>query len=212
MQDRNPTLPAELSPQVQAGEPGTPEISSGLDALFPSTSRLMDLDDIVDMLDLSDLRRGFIRRRCLGQLTRLERKARSCQRRYYWLRGISIVGAVTVPALVGLQLGSSTARGVVQWLTFALGLAVAITAVLEGFFKFGERWRRYRRTAELLKAETWLYLQFAGAYARKQSHRQAYPRFAAEVEMILGNNVDDFLSHIAVDPKSEAASAEKPSD
>ena len=170
-----------------------------------TADRIHDLDDIVAELGLSDLQRAFIRLRCLDQITWLEGRAKTSQRRYIRLKMIAIVGGVTVPTLVGVQLGDPKVQTGIQWLTLVLGLAVAIATAFEGFFKFGDRWRLYRRTAELLKAEVWQYVQLAGPYARQETHGHAYPRFAARVETVLGSDVDAYLSRVAAQPKAQAA-------
>ena len=45
---------------------------------------------------------------------------------------------------------------------------VAITASVEGFFHFGDRWRHYRVNAELLKSEGWQYLTGSGGYRKRR--------------------------------------------
>jgi hypothetical protein len=168
-----------------------------------TADRIHDLDDIVAELDISDLQRAFIRLRCLEQITWLESRAKSSQNRYNRLKLIAIVGGVTVPTLVGVQLGNPRVQSGIQWLTLVLGLSVAIATASDGFFKFGDRWRLYRRTAELLKSEVWQYVQLAGPYARQEDHGHAYPRFAARVETILGSDVDEYLSRVAAQPKAQ---------
>lgn len=169
-----------------------------------TADRIQDLDGIVAELDLSDLQRAFIRLRCLDQITWLEGRSKSSQHRYVRLKMIAIVGGVTVPTLVGVQLGNPKVQSGIQWLTLVLGLAVAIATAFEAFFKYGDRWRLYRRTAELLKAEVWQYVQLAGPYARQEAHGHAYPRFAGRVEMILGSDLDEYLSRVAAQPKAQA--------
>jgi hypothetical protein len=71
---------------------------------------------------------------------------------FYSLQGASTAAAVTVPALVGLNL-SGTGGQVVRWLTFAVGLAGALTTATLTLFRFGSRWRLNREYyAELLQA------------------------------------------------------------
>jgi hypothetical protein len=171
-----------------------------------TADRIRDLDDIVAEISVTDLQRAFIRLRCLDQIAWLEGRAKTSQRRYIRLKVIAIVGGVTVPTLVGVQLGNPKVQSGIQWLTLVLGLAVAIATAFEGFFKFGDRWRLYRRTAELLKSEVWQYVQLAGPYARKEGHGTAYPQFAARVETILGSDVDEYLSRVAAQPKAQAGS------
>jgi hypothetical protein len=172
-----------------------------------TADRIQDLDDIVAELGVSDLQRAFIRLRCLDQITWLEGRAKSSQHRYIRLKMVAIVGGVTVPTLVGVQLGNPKVQSGIQWLTLVLGLAVAIATAFEGFFKFGDRWRLYRRTAELLKSEVWQYVQLAGPYARQETHGRAYARFAARVEAILGSDVDAYLSRVAAQPKAQPAAS-----
>ena len=57
-----------------------------------------------------------------------------------------------------------------------------MSAAVEGFFRYGERWRHYRRTAELLKTEGWQFLQLTGHYRRHIAHGSAYPLFASRID------------------------------
>jgi hypothetical protein len=82
-----------------------------------------------------------------------------------------------------------------------LSQVVAILAAVEQFFKFGDRWRHYRRTAEALKSHGWQFFQLGGAYisyAKKGGHQAAFPVFVAQVEEIIQSDVEGFVSQIAV--------------
>ena len=89
------------------------------------------------------------------------------------------------------------------WLTILIGLVVAISAAIEGFFRFGERWRHYRRTVELLKIEGWLFFQLSGPYQSIQTHAQAYPAFAARAEEIIRSDVEAYITEIAKEKAKE---------
>jgi hypothetical protein len=57
-------------------------------------------------------------------------------------------------------------------------LLVATSAAIEEFFHFGERWRHYRRSVELLKAEGWKFFELAGVYGVEgKGHAAACPAF-----------------------------------
>ena len=158
-----------------------------------------DLDQLIAQLRLSELRRQFLRSRWLDQLVWVEGRATHNRDRYFFWRLITIIGGVLVPALVTLQLnGSATAS--VTWVTFAVSLLVAISAAVEGFFRYGERYRHYRRTAELLKTEGWQFLQLTGHYRRHIAHATAYPLFASRVEDVLQQDVDAYISTVAAEP------------
>jgi hypothetical protein len=158
-----------------------------------------DLDRLIGELQLSELRRQFLRSRWLEQLLWMEGRSTHNRNRYYVWRLSTIIGGVIVPALVTLNLTGS-ARTPVTWATFAISLLVAVSAAVEGFFRYGERWRHYRRTAELLKTEGWQFFQLTGNYRRHAAHTIAYPVFASRVEDILQQDVDAYITTVAAEP------------
>ena len=87
----------------------------------------------------------------------------------------------------------------VSWIAFGLGLTVAICAATQEFFKFGDRWRHYRRIAETLKSEGWQYFQRSGPYRRFQTHLEGYPTFAARVEALFQGEVQIYLTEVAAE-------------
>lgn len=116
------------------------------------------------------------------------------------LAGVIALGAVIVPALVSLNV-IGAARTAILWVTFAVSLVVGMSAALEGFFRLGERWRHYRRRVEELKTEGWDYYELAGGYKGEADHRAAFPAFAAKVQMILAQEVEEFIAEIARAPE-----------
>jgi hypothetical protein len=157
-----------------------------------------DFDAMIGALRLSELRRRFLRARWLDQLLWVEGRADYNRRRYFFWRLITIIGGVIVPALITVNL-NGTAGPRLTWATFALSLLVAVSAAVEGFFRYGERWRHYRRTAELLKTEGWQFLQLTGHYRRHAAHALAYPLFASRVEDILQQDVDAYITTVAAE-------------
>ena len=125
---------------------------------------------MIEQLELSDLQKRCLRARWLDAVIWLEGKAKQAQRLYYALRLLIIIGGVIIPALVSLDLGSDRAGDMVRWATFGLSLLVAISAAIEGFFRYGERWRHYRMLVERLKIEGWQFFQLSGPYAQQRSH------------------------------------------
>jgi hypothetical protein len=160
------------------------------------------LTRVIGMLDLPDDKKAWMRDRWLDQVIWFDRRARSANRRYSLLRVIAISGGVLVPALVSLSPGTSDAWiwDVVKPTAFVVSLLVAASVGLDGFFHFGERWRHFRRTAELLKTEGWLFIEGGGRYKQYQHrpgfHDRFFSLFATKVEELVRRDVEVYLTRI----------------
>ena len=81
-----------------------------------------------------------------------------------------------------------------KWI-IAVSLVVAVSAALDGFFRFGDRWRTFRRTSELLKAQGWQYFELSGPYAGT-NHAGAFTAFAGHVESLIQEDVKAFITQV----------------
>jgi Protein of unknown function (DUF4231) len=173
-------------------------------------SQKEDLDQLISTLEISELHKHSLRSRWLDQVLWMSKKASHCQRWYIVLRLIAIVGALIVPALVGLNPATfgdndKFAANLIVSATFGLSLLVAISVATEEFFHFGDRWRHYRSISERLKIEGWQFFQLAGPYQEFNDRMQAYSLFATRTESMLQQEVDVFITEIAKEKKKEQA-------
>jgi hypothetical protein len=155
-------------------------------------------ETLIEKTELDERQRDLFRSRWLDQMLWMEGRANTAQRRYYWLRLTTVIGAVIVPALVSLTTLDDWPGDAAQVALWIVSLVVAVSAAIEGFFQFGQRWRNYRGTVERLRLEGWLYLQSAGPYAGR-SHRESYGAFAARVEELIKSDVDVYLTEVAAE-------------
>ena len=137
-----------------------------------------ELTQLIEKLELSELNKHFLKARWLDQLLWLESRAEHFRNRYYTLRLITIVGGVIVPALVGLNINNQDLRDEVMWIAFGLSQVVAVSAAVEEFFQYGDRFRHYRNVAETIKSEGWQFIQLSGSYHQASDHNAVYPNFA----------------------------------
>ena len=159
----------------------------------------VEMDKLIASLNLPELNKEFMRARWLELVIWMDGKAKESVWWYRRLRLATIIGGVIVPALVSLNVGDDVAP-LVKTLTFIVSLVVALSAAVEEFFRYGERWRHYRRMTESLKSEGWQFLQLSGSYAN-QTHVQAYPIFAARVEELSREEVDTYITQVFKDKK-----------
>ncbi|NCR14124.1 MAG: DUF4231 domain-containing protein [Microcystis aeruginosa LL13-03] len=151
---------------------------------------------LIEQIDLPDLQKQFMKARWLDQLLWLEDRTQTNRNQYYFLRLLTIIGGVIVPALVSLNINANDVKVVVGWLAFGLSQVVAISAAVEEFFHYGERYRHYRNTAEAMKIEGWQFLQLSGSYRHAQNHAEVYPDFAQRVENIIQRDVEGYFSKV----------------
>ena len=160
-----------------------------------------DLGGLIDALALSDLQKHSLRSRWLDQVLWMEGRADHARNRYYLFRLTTIILGVIIPVLVGLNI-EGPIGAILRYGIVVLGLLVAITASLEEFFRYGERWRHYRQTVEWLKIEGWRFFQLSDPYRKNEAHAKAYPVFADRIEDILRRDVNVYISEI-VRPREE---------
>jgi hypothetical protein len=161
----------------------------------PYSEMRRQFEEIIAGLALHDLQKQYLTSRWLEQLLWFDKKAAFNQQRYYFLRVVTIIGGVVVPAIVSYNVGRDKG-GTLGWAVFSISLVVALAAALEGFFRYGERWRTFRRTAEVLMAHGWQFFELAGPYAAAD-HAAAFPTFAAQVETLVQQDVQAYIAAMA---------------
>ena len=165
-----------------------------------------ELDGLIEMLDLSDLQKHFMVSRWMGQVKWMEGKASMAKKRFYTLRLTTIIGGVLVPILISLNFNNPRDNNIVRWISISLGGLVAVSSAVEEFLKYGESWQHYRRTAESLKIQGWKFSQLSGLYQTYESHQQAFPLFASQVEDLLQQDVQVYMTQVVQEKKEDKQS------
>ncbi|HCO04244.1 MAG TPA: DUF4231 domain-containing protein [Actinobacteria bacterium] len=160
-----------------------------------------EMTALIDGLDLSPEQKRMLVGRWLDQLLWMDGRADRARNRHYVLRLTTVIGGIIVPALLTLSVEFIKIPAV-RWATFGVSLLVALSAAVEEFFHYGERWRHYRQNAEALKNEGWQFFLLAGGYRRHRSHQTAYPAFTGRVEQILADDVSEYFGDV-VPPTEE---------
>ncbi|MBD2364601.1 DUF4231 domain-containing protein [Anabaena minutissima FACHB-250] len=176
-----------------------------------------DFNQLFDSLKLGEVQKHFLRSRWLDQVLWMEGKANQSRDRHYFLRITTIIGGVILPALVSLNINSNPnignnktfpVREIIVWSTFGLSQVVAISAAIEEFFHYGERWRHYRRTSESLKTQAWQFSQLTGVYRSYTNHDEAFNVFAGQIEDIIQRDVEIYSTQVVQEKKKEESELE----
>lgn len=177
-----------------------------------SSFKLVDEKALIKIInnlnELDDVHREFLKERWLRQVMWWDQRARSARWKYYTLRSIVIIVGTSIPAVASLYAASVhdfKVFGVelnVRHVIVVLSLLVSMCAALEGLFNYGAIWREKRRAAELLKVEGWRFFQNAVEYSG--GHKRSYSRFAARVESIIEQEIEEYTALIRREPEDEA--------
>lgn len=162
-----------------------------------------DFGRIFEALILTNLQREFLQSRWLYQILWMEGRAAHARDWYYKLRLTTIIGGVIVPILVSLNINTKPFDSFIRGVTVALSGVVAISAAVEEFFHYGERWRHYRRTAESLKAQGWEFFELSGLYIDCKTHDVAFNLFVNQVENIIQHDVEVYATQVMPEKKQE---------
>jgi GH24 family phage-related lysozyme (muramidase)/uncharacterized protein YfcZ (UPF0381/DUF406 family) len=172
-----------------------------------------ELGELVEQLELPNLYKQSLKQRWLDQVVWADKKAAECRRWHYRLRLTTIIGGVILPALVGLNFElakeNEALRKWFPYVPFTLSQVIAISAAIEEFCRFGDRWRDYRKMSENLKGEGWEYLQLTGAYQSSESHTQGYTLFASRVESIIKEDVQSYVAQLIQQQAKQEEKIEK---
>lgn len=163
-----------------------------------------EFSNLFETLDLQESQKHYLEFRWLDQVLWMESKAGSCRDSHYRLRLMTIVGGTIIPALVSLNFTDQNPqlKITIAVSTFVLSQVVAISAAIEQFFNYGERWRHYRRSVESLKTQGWQFFQLSDAYEKFPSHNQAFKTFATQVEQILQRDVEVYSTQVTAQKES----------
>lgn len=160
-----------------------------------------NFNNLFELLELNDRQKHYLKSRWLEQVLWMEERANHARQRYYQLRLTTIIGGVIVPILVSLNINTKPLDSYLKGFTIALSGMVAISSAVEEFFHYGERWRHYRRTTEILKVEGWELFELSGSYATYKTHAEAFSNFAGTVEEIIQRDVEVYVTKVTQESK-----------
>ena len=106
--------------------------------------------------------------------------------RHNILQLIVLLGSIVLPFLIG-NAGMIQETHLPQWIPILVSMIVAISAGIDGYFKFGETCAKFRAVCQLITREQRLYKYQIGAYKALASEEERFSKFKEQVEEYMSN-------------------------
>jgi hypothetical protein len=156
-----------------------------------------ELDRLMPLMNSGGGRdQGFLQMRWRAQTLRMKKKLQGNKQGFTIFRAISAVGAVIVPALVGLDLTGGAAVWS-RWVAFGLSVLVAVTTTLLGVFRYGPRWTLYERSVDAMIGEAWQYVEGGRDYVRVDASKR-FALFMERIETILARYAEGYMHDVVL--------------
>jgi hypothetical protein len=158
---------------------------------------------------LDELQRPFVRTYWLQEITHARRRRNRNRIWFQFLRFVAVGGALALPALASLNLGSTTAG--VRWATFIVSIVVTLSTAGLQVFRFGSEWGIDEEYANALETEGWAYFQKAGKYERLSYPYYAFQEFFQQLEKLRSLRNAKQVTEIIAAAAATATASENPS-
>lgn len=156
---------------------------------------------IIDKLDLDEVHKELLKTDWLDYLTHLEKLVHNSHNRYRLFTTISIVGGITIPALSAFNIPTPYDKMV----TSVLGIITASCIGLNQSFKFNDKWKHFRRQAELARIEGERFVALAGEAYRNSTHRLAFPTFIDRLATAKNEEIKEYIDTVNTLPITTAS-------
>ncbi|NJR12409.1 DUF4231 domain-containing protein [bacterium] len=159
--------------------------------------------------------RFYMENRWYSQWTFFDKRANESKKKYLQLQQIIVIGSVIVPVLVAFGpnlatiipsdgvVSQTVVRFFVDVATVIISTAVAVAAAWEGLHKYGDSWTTYRRAAEEMQQEKFMFDVRAGRYANDPN---PYIKFVERCEEVIAQQNGRFIQTIE---RQQAQAAEQ---
>jgi hypothetical protein len=154
-----------------------------------------DFQALIEGLQLDPLQKNYLKSRWLDQVLWIENRATKMRNWYRRLRAGSVVASALVPIMlmvVGFN-RDERINNFIKGATALVSAGVTVAVAIEELNQFGDKWYRYRRSAELLKSHGWQFFERSGIYRKYDSHQAAFIDFTEQIEAIIQRDVEVYI-------------------
>lgn len=127
-----------------------------------------------------------------------DQRASLAKRKCVWMRAATLIAAAFVPAVVNLPVPHVTVAATI------LSLTVTVLVSLETVFHFGDQWRNFRATEQVLAREYYYYVTRSGPYQELNADA-AFQLLVSRVEAALESENASLLHVLTKVPQESSA-------
>ncbi len=160
--------------------------------LFPINTKY---PEIIESLELTESDKMLVNTSWFDYFTFLDKSAMKDSLFFNILQVTVIFCGILIPVIDQSKYFQSLESDILS-VAGILGLIVALATGVSRHFRFEERWKHYRRSAELLRNEGEDYFGLTGNYQEFEAHADALKTFIGVVTTYKRQEVDSFMTKV----------------
>ncbi|MDP9416144.1 MAG: DUF4231 domain-containing protein [Pseudomonadota bacterium] len=147
-------------------------------------------------LPLSEKQHAWISHRFNEDVLKAAISSTSLRSKFTWLRYAGLGSAFVVPSLAAFNAAQTSPATWVRWTTLVVSIIAALSTGFDQVFRFGARWRLYRRSYVRLLAVGWDFVELQGDFS-DPDHTTAFPSFFRKCEDLIVEREESYLTEVA---------------
>lgn len=162
---------------------------------FNSKKNFSSYEKLIENVDFSEREKILLRTSWLDYLRYLDSLAIKDSIFFNVLQVLVIITGILIPVIEQSDLNERIGVGSVTIISI-LGLIVAIATALNRHFRFEERWKHYRKNAEIIRNEGEDFFGLTGNYENSKDYSEALKKFIEIITIAKRQEVDSYIMKV----------------
>jgi len=167
------------------------------------------MEEIINSLDLSKKYKLFLKHRYLDVVNNFEQNSNKYLIVSNILRFSIGIGTILTPIILSLQGTFIDYAELIYWIVLSVSTVTGILNMTIELFKFRENYIISKLSLESLKSEGWEYFQLTGDYKPFKTNKEAYEKFAGQIEKITKRSLKKSFSLLKGAKKNKSVEEEE---
>ncbi|MGJ8743028.1 DUF4231 domain-containing protein [Polaribacter sp.] len=159
---------------------------------FKSQENYNSYEELIEKSELSESQKILFRISWLNYLKYLDKLAIKDSLFFNILQLLVLIIGILIPVIEQTDLNSKIGMSSITIISI-LGLTIAISTALNRHFRFEERWKHYRKNAEIIRNEGEDFFGQTGNYEDAENANDAFKKFIENITIIKRQEVDTFI-------------------